>query len=146
MYFYLIDQWFYEEGREIIHLIHLLSLVRPSFLKFDRKHNFMEFISEFWGKIIKSKIGLENWEVKLKFWQLLSTFNKCNNITDLHYYEEWLHKVYEFTIYLLEKNSGEFPFSCIRYVITFWEQLTYKTISKSRSSINWSDTIMDVLK
>ena len=145
-YFILIDQWLYEEGRDLINLIHLLSLVRPSFLKYDKKQNFISFISEFWEKLARTKIGLENLDIKLKFCQLLSTFNKWNNIIDVPYHEMWLSKIHRFTIELLEKSSWEFSFSWIRYIITFWEQLTYKSISKTRASIDCRETIIDVFK
>jgi len=76
-YLTLLDYKYYEEAYEILKLIHLLSLVRPSFLiKPNKRYELTNFMTNFCIDLMTTKNGFENSQILLKFCQILSTFHK----------------------------------------------------------------------
>lgn len=134
-YFAWVDQCYYEEAHQTVQLIHLLSLVRPSFLKNQKRIEFTCMISEFCNELFQKKKGLENNQILLKFWQMLSTFYKWINIIEIPFLTKWLRSAHDFTLEILNPKVMMVPFSCIHYTLNFWENLTFKCICTKKDDV-----------
>lgn len=71
----------------------------------------------------------------LKFCQLISTFNKYISLFEVPDPQKWLKDIHDFTLRLLNSDNTAVTFNCIHYMVYYWENLTYKCITKGVSPI-----------
>jgi hypothetical protein len=130
-YHILLEDCFYEQAEQIMRLLHALVLIRPSYMKISRKDDFPPIIIDFCLKIFNDKSGLENTQILLRFCQMLSTFHKSINISEIPNLQEWLYSVKEFTMAIMNPEKMSVPFNCIHYAIKYWENVTFILNSSS---------------
>ena len=127
----LIEHNMYEEAHGVLSLVHSLSLIRPNFPQPSLRQQLHGFLQTFWSRLMETKEGLENIDIMLKFWQILSTFHKLISLYDINRADKWLDEVHDFTVNVFKLGSEDESrsFGCVHFLLKFWMNLTFKWIS-----------------